>query len=285
MQQRLQPPDGSHISDTSVPPRHVFDWNTIRCRLLWYYQGPPNTQSGTFETVNFIAWRIIRGGVDVAAANCRVHAGAGEWVVMAHNLGRRHQTFSADARIESLHLGIDTQPAEWTGTSIVVLSDSVGLRRAAAAVGRHVLARSPAGFMPGGHVFMSRDFAEQIQVKKQVWSFLAELGPLLAQAGMFICEPDYCEPRVVASLAQIDKWPVNLAWTAGRSPARRASARANLTGSGAKTGAKRLFSTGTRAGCASPATGWKTPPAASRRSRSTSVSLTWRNFRLGSAAG
>lgn len=190
----------------------MFDWNTIHCRLLWYYQGAPNTQSGTFETVNFIIWRLLRGSVDIEAATCGVHAGAGDWVIMTHNLGRRHQAFTPDTQIESLHLGIDTQPAVWTGPSVVVLPGSAPLRRAVADVGRHVLTRFPAGLCPGGHVYMSRNFLEQIHVKNQVWSLVAELMPHLTKAGMVIREPDFNDPRVITSMALIDKWPVNLPW-------------------------------------------------------------------------
>ena len=180
--------------------------------MLWYYKGPPNTQSGIFETVNFIIWRLIRGNVKVEAAAHEIGAGAGDWVVMAHNLGLRHQAFSPDALIESLHLGIDTNPAEWNGPSAVVLQGDAALGRAAALVGRYVKARYPTGLVPGGHVYVSRSFAEQIHVQRVVWSFMEELAPHLMKAGMTIREPDYSDPRVVASMALIESWPVNLAW-------------------------------------------------------------------------
>lgn len=195
-----------------LPAKHSFDWGTINCRLLWYYSGAPNTTSGTFETVNFIIWRMVRGIVEIKTQSRQIRAKAGEWVIMAHNLGRRHQSFSSDALIESLHLGIDTQPAEWAGPPVVVLPNHPILSRAAAAVGKFILARFPSGLTPGGMVYMSRDFLEQTLVKKQVWSFMAELAPLLAKEGMYIQEPDFSDPRIVSSMALIESWPVNLPW-------------------------------------------------------------------------
>lgn len=192
--------------------KQAFDWGAINCRLLWYYSGAPNTTSGTFETVNFIIWRMVRGSVEIKTPSCLIRAKAGEWVIMAHNLGRRHQSFSSDALIESLHLGIDTQPAEWTGPSVVVLPNHPALSRAAAEVGKYLLARFPSGLTPGGNVYMSRDFLEQTLVKKQAWSFMAELAPLLAEKGMYIREPDFSDPRIVSSMALIESWPVNLPW-------------------------------------------------------------------------
>jgi len=204
------PCNGNGASRESA--EHAFDWNTIHCRLLWYYRGTPNTPSGTFETVNFIIWRLLHGSVEVEAATCRVHASAGDWVIMADNLGRRHQAFTPDAQIESLHMGIDMQPAVWSGLSVAVLDDDAALRRAVTDVGRHVLSRFPAGLCPGGHVFMSKDFLEQINVKKHLWSLVAKLVPQLAKAGMVIREPEFNDPRVIASMALIDNWPANFAW-------------------------------------------------------------------------
>ncbi|MCL1888602.1 MAG: hypothetical protein FWF96_07010, partial [Kiritimatiellaeota bacterium] len=82
-----------------------FDWNSVRARLLWYYKGAPNTQSGTFETVNFIVWHLLRGSVKVECAGHTLRARAGDWVVMVHTLGRRYQEFTRGSQIESLHLG------------------------------------------------------------------------------------------------------------------------------------------------------------------------------------
>lgn len=212
MGKRVERRTGKQKLDVQVPSKHVFDWNTIHCRLLWYYKGPPNTQSGTFETVNFIIWRLVRGCVEVATDDDRVHAKAGEWVIMAHTLGRRRQEFTPDARIESLHLSIDTRAAKLTAPSIVVLPGNAALGRATAELGRQVLHRSRAGLTPEDHVFMSQSFLEQIELKKLLWSYLAVLVPLLSKAGMMFCEPDYSDPRVAVSISLIDNWPPNLAW-------------------------------------------------------------------------
>lgn len=224
--QRLQYRANNQKLDEQARSKRTFDWSKIHCRLLWYYEGPPNTQSGTFETVNFIVWQLIRGSVIVEAADNCVQARAGDCMIMSHKLGRRTQVFSSDARIESLHLGIDTQSAEWIGPSIVVMRDDSAFSRAVTELGRYVLAHTRAGLKPGGHVFMCRTFLEQIQMNKQLWCFFGELGPRLTRAGMMIREPEHCEPGVAASMKLIDNWPLNLAWDR-RQIARAASVSAS----------------------------------------------------------
>jgi AraC-like DNA-binding protein len=199
-------------SPASAAPGSQFDWNTVRCRLLWYYKGAPNTQSGTFETVNFIIWHMLRGTVKVEYADRRLRAGTGDWVVMVHTLGRRHQAFTPGSQIESLHLSVKTEPAEWAGPSVHVMRGDGELRAAIASVGRYVTARHPSGLMPAGHVYMSRSFEERIRLQTLVWSFMGALYPRLREAGIHIREPEQYDARVSTSRAFIDNWPDNLPW-------------------------------------------------------------------------
>ncbi len=207
----LQKPPSTPVPAHPIPARS-FDWNTIRCRLLWYYKGEPNTQSGTFETVNFIIWHMLRGTMKMEYPGHSLQAGAGDWVVLVPTLGRRHQAFTHGSQLESLHLSVETSPAEWAGPSVRVMRGSKELYAAIASVGRYVTARYPSGLTPGGRVYATRDFEERIHLQTLVWSFMGALYPRLQDAGIYIREPEQCDPRVSASMAVIDSWPANLPW-------------------------------------------------------------------------
>lgn len=206
------PPAPAPVAGAPGAAGHPFDWNTVRCRLLCYYKGAPNTQSGTFMTVNFIIWRMLRGSMKMEYANHRLQAGAGDWVVLVPSLGRRHQAFTPDSQLESLHLSVDTSSAEWAGPPVHVMKGTKEMQAAIASVGRYVTVRHPSGLTPDDHVYVSRTFEERIHLQTLVWSFMGALYPRLHEAGIYMREPDQCDPRINASMAFIDNWPANLPW-------------------------------------------------------------------------
>jgi AraC-like DNA-binding protein len=204
------------VPASAVAPGRRFDWNTIRCRLLSYYKGMPNTQSGTFETVNFIIWHLLRGTVKIKYAGRSLEAGAGDWVVMAHTLGRRYQVFTPGSQIESLHLGVDTGSAEWAGPPAHVMRGDRVLRDAVAGVGSYVTIRYPAGLTPDDRAYAAKTFEDRIHLQKLVWTLMEALYPRLTEAGIHIREPDQYDARVSASMVFIDNWPGNLPWNRGQ---------------------------------------------------------------------
>lgn len=189
-----------------------YDWNTVRCRLLWYYKGAPSTQSGTFTTVNLIVCHLLRGELKVECPGLCMRAPAGSWMVMLHTLGRRYQEFAPGSRVESLHLGMDTGSAEWAGPPVLVMKGDKPLRAVIARVGRYVTAWYPSGLMPTGPVYANRTFEERIQLQTLVWSFMGVLYPHLQEAGIHLCDPEQYDARISAGMAFINNLPINLPW-------------------------------------------------------------------------
>jgi AraC-like DNA-binding protein len=197
---------------SSTARSRQFDWNTVRCRLLWYYKGAPSTWSGTFTTVNVIVCHLLRGALTVERPGLRMRATAGDWMVMLHTLGKRYQKFAPGSQVESLHLSVDAGAAEWAGSAILVMRGDKPLRAAIAKVGRYIIARHPSGLMPAGPVYTNRTFEERIHLQALVWSFMDALYPHLQEGGIHLCGPEQYDARISASMTFINNWPLKRPW-------------------------------------------------------------------------
>lgn len=102
-------------------PRRFRDWTGVRYGLAWAYEGPvpPRAREGSYTSQDVSCWLIRRGQVTLSAPGRKaVTAKPGDWAFVARPT--RHQSFSADAEILSLHFHFS-----WPGgESVVEQSDN-----------------------------------------------------------------------------------------------------------------------------------------------------------------
>lgn len=117
------------------PVRRYRDWACLGHSLLWAYEGPvpEPARIGDYEDADFSCWLVRRGKVTVRAAGRSRTAIAGQWVFVA--APHRHQRFSADASILSVHFRLRWPGGEpliaQAATTVLDASDHPGLERAA----------------------------------------------------------------------------------------------------------------------------------------------------------
>ena len=178
----------------------TYDWNAVRCRLLWCYRNQPNTIKGSFETMNFILWHMLEGEVEVTASGPAVKAGKGSWMVLVPGLGRRTQSFSPKSRIISIHFAVD------------VLQGNPELAAAAEALEQFTYKKHAEGIPPGGPILSIASFEEQIEIREKIWGFWRILAPQIATAGIRLRAPDLTHPLMARSMMLIESWPMAANW-------------------------------------------------------------------------
>lgn len=79
------------------------DWSSLRYYLLWAYEDavPSHAHVGAYSDDDIACWLIRKGSVKLITGGRTVTARKGQWVFVASPL--RHQSFSRDAEILSLH--------------------------------------------------------------------------------------------------------------------------------------------------------------------------------------
>ncbi|MCR6630450.1 MAG: AraC family transcriptional regulator [Magnetospirillum sp.] len=190
-----------------------YDWNALRCRLLWCYRNKPTTISGSFETMNFILWYLLEGEVEVTAASGPpLTAKKGEWMVLVPGLGRRGQTFAPNSKIISIHFSVEVGSAKWTGPSAAVLGSNAELMAAAEGLEAFTYRKNSRGVAPGGPILPIASLDEQIEVQLHIWSFWKTLARLLSGAGIRLRAPDLTHPVMAKSMALIESWPMAANW-------------------------------------------------------------------------
>jgi AraC-like DNA-binding protein len=85
------------------------DWKALRYWLIWTYEGPVPEHAhigeyGVLEHPNISCWLIRCGSVTVKSLGNTVTAHKGQWIFVS--TGKRHQHFSPDCEILSIHLGL-----------------------------------------------------------------------------------------------------------------------------------------------------------------------------------
>ena len=189
-----------------------YDWNTVRCRLLWCYRNRPTTIKGSFETMNFILWHLLEGEVEVTSSGPPLKVGKGSWMVLVPGLGRRTQSFSQKSRIISIHFSVEAGSAKWEGPSAAILEGNPELIAAAAALEAFTQARHPGGVPPGGPIVSVSSFEEEIELRENIWAFWRVLAPQIAARGIRLRAPDLAHPVMAKSMALIESWPMAANW-------------------------------------------------------------------------
>lgn len=106
-----------------TPELSLADWDRLRIDLAWAYEGAVSQPYLEEISPHYgqSVFLVIRGGVTVSTPEGTVDARAGEWIFPKQ--GKRHQKFSADAKVLSVHLDLHwpggTPLFEW-GTALVV---------------------------------------------------------------------------------------------------------------------------------------------------------------------
>lgn len=98
-----------------APVMRFVDWASLRHQLWWAYEGPvaEEARRGSYTDPDTSCWLVKKGSVTVRTGRHAVTARAGEWVFVASPT--RHQTFTDDAEILSLHFELS-----WPGGESVV---------------------------------------------------------------------------------------------------------------------------------------------------------------------
>lgn len=94
----------SESSDIPSPLLRYIDWSSLHYHLSWARDGPVSTKalSGTYTNFETSCWLIRKGSVVLKSPKQEaVTAGPGQWVFVASPT--RHQTFSPDAELLSIH--------------------------------------------------------------------------------------------------------------------------------------------------------------------------------------
>ncbi|MEZ0299102.1 MAG: helix-turn-helix domain-containing protein [Candidatus Methylacidiphilales bacterium] len=185
-------------------------WSAVRCHLRWYYEHTPHDFTGTFETVNLVAWHLVRGSVSVQFPELLLEAPRGTWMIMTR--GIRTQCFSPNAYIQSVHLHVDTGSAEWTGPQAAVIAGSSALTKAASAIALSVPASAGAGRNPPRGLAQPGTMVQHALLQQAVWGFCGQVFPLLLNAGIELRFPSITDPRVVQSMAAIESLPLERSW-------------------------------------------------------------------------
>ncbi|MFA6961344.1 MAG: helix-turn-helix transcriptional regulator [Opitutaceae bacterium] len=102
-------------SPAPVPSMRFIDWASLHYHLLWAYEGPvPRIAlEGDYTDSATSCWLIRRGSVVLRIGRQVVTARPGDWAFVASPT--RHQTFTADAEILSLHFDLT-----WPGGESVI---------------------------------------------------------------------------------------------------------------------------------------------------------------------
>ena len=187
------------------------DWTSLRYALYWAYEGEvlSSARVGTYGDSATACWLIRRGRVKVTAAGKSVTAGPNQWVFVASP--KRHQDFSDDAEILSLHFHLS-----WPGGEAVIerkqnvvfdASDFPQLERAALPLLRHLRRSFPgsATFLPAQECTMSSYL--RVQNLLPVW--LAAYIETEAALGNHARRLEVPDNRVLESLNELDRQPLS----------------------------------------------------------------------------
>lgn len=185
----------------------VEDWTTLQARLVWAYEGavlPINRRAQTRGRY-LAAWWLRRGEVTLGRGRESWRAAAGEWLFTGPE--RMRQEFSEDAEILSVNFLL-----EWPSGDALVKSPLVlpaagcpELGKASSALVRFVRREFPGVELDlwrrevgvEGYFGLQQLFSRWVRLYLQ--AVIAAGGTPERMTGM--------EPRVMAVLRELDRWP------------------------------------------------------------------------------
>ncbi len=185
----------------------VEDWGTLQSRLVWAYDGavpPENRRSPTREGF-LAAWWLRRGGVVLRKSGWTWRARAGEWMLL--DAAGAWQEFSDDAEILSVSFRLEWPSGDALLREPLVLpaGSAPELGRAATALVKLVRREFPGVRLDlwRTEVGMETYFALQQLFSRWVRAYLAAV----VAAGVTPERMGGLDPRVMAALRELDRWP------------------------------------------------------------------------------
>lgn len=205
--------DSAQLSDarTALSRRLRFaDWSALRHALLWCYDGPvpPRGHEGDFAQPDLSCWLVRKGKVTVTAAGHTVTARAGQWIFVA--VPARHQSFSANAEILSMHFHFS-----WPGGEPVIgqkhslvfsAADHPELERRALPLVRLVKRH-----FPKASAFLSDEPCSlplYLEVQNHLPRWIAAYLEVQAAHGVYPRRLDVDDNRLLQVWAELDRLPL-----------------------------------------------------------------------------
>ncbi len=185
----------------------VEDWTTLQARLVWAYEGPvlPTNRRAQTRGRYLSAWWLRRGQVTLRRGRESWHASAGQWLFTGPEQMR--QEFSDDAEILSVNFRL-----EWpSGDALVrapLVVGAVGcpeLGKASAALVRFVRRQFPGVEVDLWRMEVGMEGYFGLQQLFSRW-VRAYLQAVMA-AGVMPERMTGMDPRVMAALRELDRWP------------------------------------------------------------------------------
>lgn len=187
------------------------DWATVRYGLVWAYEGPvlPAARVGTYTNPDLSCWLVRRGHVILTTAGRAVTAREGDWAFVASPT--RHQAFSRDAEILSLHVHFSWpggEPViEQKHNRVVPARDHPRLEKSALTLVRIVRRHFPraSAFLPDE----SCTLPLYLEVQNRLPLWLAAYLEAQAALGVHPRRLGLADDRVLQALADLDRQPLD----------------------------------------------------------------------------
>lgn len=214
----------------TAPETKFSDWTCLRYHLGWAYEGGvwPAARVGSYSNMSTSCWLVRRGSVTVTTAGRKTKAGPGQWVFVASP--SRHQEFSEDARILSIHFDFT-----WPGGEQVIqrpknlmldAADFPELEETASKITRMV-----AREFPHAHAFLMREactMEQFLRVQNLLPAWLAAYLEALASLGIRPHRAGVQDERILRALSWLDHYPFTQSFSAAGLVAHSGLSRSRL---------------------------------------------------------
>jgi len=198
-------------SGVATAPMRFADWASLQYQLLWAYEGPvPKIAlEGSYTDMATSCWLVRSGEVTLRTGGRKVTAGPGDWVFVASPT--RHQTFTADAEILSLHFELS-----WPGgESVIDRSENLVVPAATIPqlekVARPV-ARTLRRHFPQAGAFLAAERCNR-ELYLKVQSLLPALLNVYLDTQEFLGNPPTLrggrDERVLKGIGELDRMPLD----------------------------------------------------------------------------
>lgn len=214
----------------TTPAMRFSDWTCLRYHLGWAYEGAvwPAARVGHYSNMGTSCWLVRRGSVTVTTGGRDTKVGPGQWVFVASP--SRHQDFSEDARILSIHFDFT-----WPGGEQVIqrptnlVLDGADFPELEATASK--ISRAVAREFPHAHAFLMREpctMEQFLRVQNLLPVWLAAYLDALASLGVRPHRAGVQDERVLRALAWLDHHPFTKTFSAAQLVAHSALSRSRL---------------------------------------------------------
>ena len=199
-----------------APEMKFSEWTSLRYHLAWAYEDSvwPAARVGHYSNMSTSCWLVRRGSVTVTTDGQKTHATPGQWVFVASP--SRHQEFSADARILSIHFDFT-----WPGGEQVIQRPRNLLLKAddfpqLGETARKITQMVKREF-PHAHAFLTREpctMERFLSVQSFLPDWLAAYLGALASFGVHPRRMRVQDGRILRALVWLDQQSLSSAYSA-----------------------------------------------------------------------